>query len=67
MQTFDCIKTTQSFAMGVDVNYLFYNYRAIFAYTFCLISIRLFVYNQSGENKVPNIESALHNELSLKI
>ena len=34
---------------------------------FCLISTRLSFPNQSAEIKVLNIESALHNELYLKI
>ena len=41
--------------------------RVSFVYIFCLVSTRLSFSHQSVENKVLNIESAFHNELSLKI
>ena len=42
-------------------------YWGIFVVIFCLISTTLSFAKQSAENKVLNIESALHNEISLKI
>ena len=42
------------------------SYTGIFVYIFCLISMKLSWSNQSVEKKGLDIESVLHNELSLK-
>ena len=39
-------------------------YRGILVYIFGLVSVRLSFFDQSDKNKVLNIESALHSELS---